>query len=240
MSVAIVVQARMTSERLPGKVMKKVLEKPLLEFLLERLLRFQGVDLIVATTENEADQQIVDQCELMGVKCVRGSKNDVLTRYLQASEGYDIVVRVTGDCPLIDPEIVREAIEKFLRGEYDFVSNTFVRTYPRGMDVEVMSRDLLEDLNGKDLKPSEREHVTLYIQSHADDFSIGQIAMEPNRSDVRLTVDTEEDFELIQRILEHLYKNNPHFRLADIMELLEEHSEWLELNRQVKQKDQHG
>ncbi|NGX58567.1 MAG: 3-deoxy-manno-octulosonate cytidylyltransferase, partial [Chlamydiae bacterium] len=96
MSVAIVVQARMTSERLPGKVMKKVLEKPLLEFLLERLLRFQGVDLIVATTENEADQQIVDQCELMGVKCVRGSKNDVLTRYLQASEGYDIVVRVTG------------------------------------------------------------------------------------------------------------------------------------------------
>nr|NGX58829.1 hypothetical protein [Chlamydiota bacterium] len=111
---------------------------------------------------------------------------------------------------------------------------------PRGMDVEVMSRDLLEDLNGKDLKPSEREHVTLYIQSHADDFSIGQIAMEPNRSDVRLTVDTEEDFELIQRILEHLYKNNPHFRLADIMELLEEHSEWLELNRQVKQKDQHG
>lgn len=234
MKIAVIVQARMTSERLPGKVMMKVRGKPLLQYLLERLKKVEGTDVVVATTTNETDRVIVELCSAVGVACFQGSERDVLSRYLDASKGYDIIVRVTGDCPLLDPQVVREGIETFLKRNDDYVSNTILRTFPRGQDVEVMSRELLKQLDHKAKSPSDREHVTLYLHSHPSEFAVSQFISPQGGSHIRLTVDTEEDFELIKRILEQSHGDAA---LSDILKILEENPEWLELNRHVKQKE---
>lgn len=235
MKTALIIQARMGSERLPGKVMREVLNRPLLAHLLERMIQVENVDLIVATTEDRNDQPIVDLCRSMGVAVFRGDTADVLSRYVKASEGYDTVIRVTGDCPLLDAEVVEELLDKFRLGKFDYVSNTIKRTYPRGYDVEVLTTEALLRLN-KSATGADREHVTSYLVSHQDKFSIDQVVRKSDLSSFRLTVDTIEDFELIKRIFESLPEK---FCLKDVVELLERHPYLKELNEHVKQKDPH-
>lgn len=241
MKKAIVIQARMTSTRLPGKVMKEVLGKPLLQVQLERLKHVRNVDeIIVATTINDTDRPIVELCKSLSIPIFRGSEEDVLERYYQAAVAYevDIVIRITSDCPVIDPRVVEQVIDFYLsrQGSVDYVSNTLVRTFPRGMDTEVFSRQVLEQAYRSATKASEREHVTLYIYSHSELYRIGNYPYYQDASHHRWTVDTIEDFELIKRIIEHLYPADPLFSLEDILELLKRYPEWMLINQQVKQK----
>jgi spore coat polysaccharide biosynthesis protein SpsF len=241
MKAVIIDQARMTSTRLPGKVMKEVRGKPLLEYQIERLLRVRLADeLVIATTTNDTDQPIVELCKRLGVAYYRGSEEDVLSRYYEAATqfGADVVVRVTSDCPLIDPGVMDEVIGLYInnRDKYDYVSNTLERTYPRGLDTEVFSYEVLQEafLNAKE--HPEREHVTPYICWHPERFRLNNVFHHENQSQHRWTVDQIEDFLLIENIIKALYPNNPQFNMTDVLNILKGNPEWVELNAGVEQK----
>jgi len=242
MKTVIIIQARMGSSRLPGKVLKPVLGKPLLEYQWERLKSVRGADqIVVATTTSSADDQIVEFCRTRGIDCFRGSEADVLSRYYEAATTYDadIVVRVTSDCPLIDPDVIDAAISRF--GEYgdeqcNYLSNTLERTFPRGLDVEVMAYDALEAAHKVARQLPEREHVTPYIYTHPHIFRLKQLTADSDMSRHRWTVDTEKDFELVKMMLEALYPVTPGFRLEDCLDLLERHPDWADINTDIAQK----
>ncbi len=241
MKTLIIIQARMTSTRLPGKILKAVAGQSLLAHQLERLRRVPNADgIVVATTINDADQPIVDLCEVLGVPVSRGSEADVLSRYAEAAQahGADAVVRITSDCPLIDPAVVAEVIAFYQAhvGSYDYVSNTLDRTYPRGLDVEVFSANVLAQAHREATQPEEREHVTPFLYRHPERFRLAQVKQAENHAGERWTVDTPEDFELIRRILEALYPVNPQFHQADVLALLDANPDWRALNAEIVQK----
>lgn len=241
MKTVIIVQARMTSTRLPGKVLKQVMGKSLLEYQIERLRRVKLADeIVVATTTNATDQPIVDVCEQLKVACHRGSENDVLARYYEAATRFDatIVVRVTSDCPLIDPLLIDGAIGAYIdnAGSYDYVSNMIEPSWPYGMAVEVFSLQALAEAHNEATQESEREHVTPFIYWHPGRYRIKSLIMHPDLSHHRWTVDTPEDFELVRRLLEALYPRSPCYVMADVLALLAEHPEWAAINCDVAQK----
>lgn len=241
MRIEIFVQARMGSTRLPGKVLKPVLGKPLLFYLAERLDRVKCADAyVILTSTKSEDDPIAAFCENRGIAYYRGPENDVLARFHQAAAARcpDAIVRITGDCPFIDPEIVDEVISAY-KNEYpqwDYVSNTLQRTFPRGLDTEIFSFATLDKTFHQATDPSEREHVSLYMYRHPELFRLKNVACPFNLSQHRWTVDTIEDFQLIQLLLEELYPQNPHFLLKDILEALKQHPEWNEINAHVEQK----
>lgn len=235
----ILIQARMNSARLPGKVLKPVLGKPLLAYELERLTRVRLADeIVVATTVHPSDDAIVDFCRASGVSFYRGSEEDVLSRFYEAAKNYsaNTIVRVTADCPLIDPGTIDRVIHFFAEGGYDYASNVLRRTFPRGMDVEVFTFAALETTHNESKTSPEREHVTPFIYNRPERFRLGGIQHPSDESGYRWTVDTPEDFSLIEKILTALYPSKPSFDLADLLELAAGHPEWSEINRQVKQK----
>ncbi|OLP15642.1 acylneuraminate cytidylyltransferase [Leptolyngbya sp. 'hensonii'] len=243
MKVVIIVQARMTSTRLPGKVLLPVLGKPLLEYQLERLQRVTLADqVVVATTTNGTDQPIVDLCDRLGVPSFRGSELDVLGRYAGAALafGAEGVVRVTSDCPLIDPLVIDQVIrlDREQPDDYDYVANVseLVRTYPRGMDTEVFRAERLYQADREATLEPDREHVTPYIIRHAPEERRGLVRYDRDESRHRWTVDTPEDFELIRRMLEVLIPVKPEFTLEDGLALLSRYPEWGEINAHVEQK----
>lgn len=240
MKTVAIIQARMGSTRLPGKVLKKVLGKPLLEYQLERVKKSRLIDeIVVATTVKEQDQPIVDFCMEKGVSCYRGSEEDVLARYYEAAKEYEaeIVVRLTSDCPVIDPGVIDRVIQAFLEDEEaDYVSNTLERTFPRGMDTEVFSFQALEQAFQSARMQSEREHVTPYIWKNSDRFSIKSVFHRDDLSIHRWTVDTPEDFELIKKMIEHLYRVQRDFSMEDMLQLLDQHPQWKEINAHIEQK----
>lgn len=241
MRVEAFIQARMGSSRLPGKVLKKVLNRPLLDFLVERVKDCQEIDnIVILTTYLEEDDLIASFCEDKKLCCFRGSKENVLERYYQASlkNNPNGIVRITADCPLIDPEVVDQVVKAF-RHQYpkiDYVSNCLERTFPRGLDVEVFSHEALHRAYQNGHRPDEKEHVTVYIYRHPDLFKLLNVSHIQSLSSYRWTVDTPEDFELIRLILEHLYVHKPHFRLNDILTLLSYHPEWNKINAHIEQK----
>lgn len=241
MTTTIIVQARMGSSRLPGKVLKGVLGKTLLEYQIERLLRVRRADqVIIATTVESKDDPIVTLCTDLKVPCFRGSEEDVLSRYFQAASKYqaDTVVRITADCPLIDPVVIDRVIgyyqDHFPR--YDYVSNCFKRRYPRGMDTEVFSFKALAEAATEAKLAPEREHVTYFTYKRPERYTLGSVVYEEDFSHYRWTVDTPEDFELIKRMITALYPTNPQFTLEDCLALLEKHPEWAQINAGIKQK----
>jgi spore coat polysaccharide biosynthesis protein SpsF len=241
MKTVIITQARMSSTRLPGKIMRKVLGKSLLEYHIERLQQVKEVEeAVVATTNNSVDDTIVDMCEHLRVSSFRGSEEDVLSRYHAAASEYhaDTVVRVTSDCPLIDPAVVDQVIRAYKSrksGEV-YASNNLRRTYPRGMDCEVFSFEVLAEAAREATEPSDREHVTPFIYRQPERYGLINVTYDRDCSNHRWTVDTPEDFELIKRILENLYPDKPAFTLEDILRLMEDNPDWLELNRHIVQK----
>jgi len=239
--VTAIIQARTGSTRLPGKVLKKVLGKPLLEYQVERVKRAKTVEaVIVATTENERDDPIVRLCRELSVPVYRGPEEDVLARYYETAVRFhaDPVVRLTADCPIIDPAVIDRVVACYVRnqGKYDYVSNTLERTYPRGMDTEVVSFRALKRAFEEAKDPASREHVTAYIYRHPDRFRIGKVSHPADESRHRWTVDTGEDFLLIQKIIERLYPENPLFTMDDVLRVLRENPEWAEINAHVEQK----
>ncbi|MCP3029960.1 glycosyltransferase family protein [Halobacillus sp. A1] len=238
MKVAAIIQARMGSTRLPGKVLKKVLQKPLLEYQIERLKRCKLIDqIIIATSSKVGDDPIERLAQQLSVECYRGSEEDVLARYYEAAVRFnsDVIVRMTSDCPLIDPHVVDRVTDVYLNGSWSYVSNTLIRSYPRGMDTEVFSISTLQISHQEAKEKSDREHVTSYMIKDAR-FTCENVSYQKDQSRHRWTVDTEEDFQLVRRIIEKLYPLNPHFTLEDSLALLQRHPEWCLLNRHIEQK----
>ena len=241
MTTAIIVQARMTSTRLPGKVLLPIAGRPMLSYLLERLRRVRMADrIIIATTTNATDSPIVEFCSKEGVDCTRGSEPDVLARYFEAASHFkaDTVVRVTSDCPLIDPQLIDHAITTFTEaaGDYDYASNMIAASWPYGMAVEVFSAQALNTAHAEAKEDAEREHVTPFIYWRPGRYRIKSLTMLPDLSHHRWTVDTPEDFELVRRIFESLYPEKPDFTMTDVLALLDEHPTWELINCHIKQK----
>lgn len=241
MKTAIIVQARMTSTRLPGKVLKEILGKSLLEYHIERLRRVElADDIVIATTTNDTDLPIVNLCKYLGVTFTRGSEHDVLARYYEAATLHhaDVIVRVTSDCPLIDPTVIDKAI-RFYRdrsNDYDYVSNALIQSYPYGLAVEVFPFKALEEAHQEAIAEPEREHVSPFIYMRPERYRIGHLEHSENLSHHRWTVDTPEDFELVRRITETLYPVKAEFDTQDILALLKKHPDWVKINAHVRQK----
>ncbi len=239
MSVTAIIQARMGSSRLPGKVLKKVNGKPLLLHQIERLKTCKLIDdLVIATTVESQDDLIVEFCEKYNVAVYRGSENNVLERYYEAWRqfGGDVIVRLTSDCPIIDSCIVDNTINYYMKHSFDYVSNTVERTFPRGLDTEVFSSTTLEDTYHKATLDRDKEHVTAYIYTHPDEFKLGSYKGEIDFSKYRWTVDTKEDFELIRHLLEAYSGREKQLTLATGVELMKEHPNWFEINKHIEQK----
>lgn len=237
----IIVQARMGSTRFPGKVLKEILGKPLLGYLIERLKAVKAADdFIIATTTNPIDDVIVEYCLKQNVKVFRGSEEDVFARYLESGKYIDAytVVRITADCPIIDPLIVDQFIAYYYKHKpkLDYLTNALMRTFPYGMEVEVFSMEKMIQASKSQLTPDEREHVTPVFYLHPQKYVILNVENPINLSHYRLTVDTPEDFALVKLIVEALYPKDPLFSLDQIIVLLKEHPEWLKLNANVRQK----
>ena len=230
----------MGSSRLPGKVLSDLAGKPMLACVVERTACAKTVeDVVVATTSLPGDDVISDFNNAQGYSCFRGSENDVLDRYYRAALEYraDVIVRVTSDCPLIDPQIVDQVVREFLERQpgLDYASNVVPdRTYPRGLDVEVISLGALHRAWKEDQNPAWREHVTPYIYNHPELFRIHCVTNNVDISSMRWTVDTPEDLALVRRIYSHLGHTNFHWQ--DVLGILDQHPDWLEINRQVEQK----
>ncbi|WP_394234922.1 cytidylyltransferase domain-containing protein [Niallia oryzisoli] len=241
MKVAAIIQARMGSTRLPGKIMKAVNGRTLLEYQLERVKYAKTIDqVIVATTIKETEQPILELCERLGIDYYRGSEEDVLSRYYEAAKNYhvDAVVRLTSDCPIIDPEVIDKVVNCYLNNQssVDYVSNTLERTYPRGLDTEVFSFEALSKAYDEAVLSRDREHVTAYFYTNSNLFKLLNVRNDQNFERYRWTVDTEEDFKLIQLILNELYKSNQVFSLEDVIRLLNIYPEWNEINAHIEQK----
>lgn len=240
MKTVAIIQARMGSTRLPGKVLKEVMDKPLLAYELERVKCAALIDdIVIATTNETIDDEIVRFCELHNINVYRGSEADVLERYYEAAVQFDadIVVRLTSDCPLIDPDVIDQVVQLYKDEQpIDYVSNTLKRTYPRGLDTEVFSFEVLEKAHNKAILERDREHVTAYMYSNKDKFSFAYLENEEDYSHHRWTVDTEEDFDLVNRILQSIYPQNRLFTMNDVIELLNENYSWVKINAHIEQK----
>jgi spore coat polysaccharide biosynthesis protein SpsF len=203
---AIVVQARMGSARLPGKVMLPLAGLPILHWVLLRLAKCRAADsLVVATSTSDSDDPIADFCGKNGYLCFRGSEDDVLRRFIAAAQWAkaDTVVRVTGDCPLVEPEIVDSMVNHFLASDFDYTSCVHVRSFPRGLDTEVVRVDALKKASRLATERRHREHVTVYIYENPASFRIASYFAEGEwrRSDIRLCLDDREDFQVLEEVL---------------------------------------
>ncbi len=241
MKIGVIVQARMGSTRLPGKVFMEVLHRPLLSYLVERLRRVSGSPrIILATTTKGQDDLIINFAAGQEVLSFRGSEDNVLERFYFAAKAnaLDVIVRVTSDCPLIDPAVIDQAIQLFMESQppCDYVSNTLKRTFPRGMDVEVFSFKALEKAYTSTQDSAEQEHVTLFLYRHPELFSLKNFESPTNHSEYRWTVDTRDDFTLVEKILTTLYPQKPEFTYADLVQLMQLHPDWALINKHVEQK----
>ena len=228
MAVAIL-QARMSSTRLPGKVMKSVAGRPMLERQMERLRRCSTLDrLIVATSDDPSDDPLFQFLETIGVETFRGSLHDVLGRYVGAAQALDVdgpVVRLTADCPLADPEVVDACVRLQAELGVDYASNAQRRTSPRGLDVECFALDALLAAGREATDPYDREHVTPFLYRNPARFSQGDLTQDRDESALRWTVDTPEDFAFVERVYAALYPTKPDFSSGDIRALPFSHFE---------------
>ncbi len=229
-----IIQARMGSTRLPEKVMKPLLNKPVLWRVANRVSQARSIGkLIIATSIDVKDDAIVEFCKDNNILVFRGSENDVLDRYYQCAKEYDMkdIVRITSDCPLHDPSVIDMVINEYLIGDYDYVSNTIEYTFPDGLDVEVFSFGALEEAWKKAELPSEREHVTPYIRK-SDNFKKKNVNSTKKYPPYKLTLDYPEDYQFIKRIYEGIGKEE--FYIDEIIKFLKKNPELLKINQHLK------
>lgn len=233
MTVLCVLQARQSSTRLPGKVLMPILGEPMLARQVERIRRARRLDaLCVATSDQPSDDPLAQLCVQLGVACYRGRLHDVLDRFYQAARRYAPrhVMRLTGDCPLVDPALLDALVELHVAGGYDYSSNVHERTYPDGLDAEVFTFAILEQAWREARTPGEREHVTPYMYRTGPALRRGALKDRVDRSKLRWTVDYPEDFEFVSRVFAALYPVNPGFGTDDVHRLLQQHPELAALN----------
>lgn len=242
MKTIIIVQARMTSTRLPAKIMMTVLGKSLLEHQIIRLRRVNlADDICIACTTNKDDEPIVNLAKNLNVPFFRGSEHNVLSRYYGAALEYkaEHIVRVTSDCPIIDPIELDYLISSYhsYSGLIDYTSSGgSVRSYPRGMEAEIFSMEALSIANQEARENYEFEHVTPFIYTHPEKFKISEYSFNKDESHHRWTVDTIEDFQLVKKIIEELFPKNQNFTIRDVLALLSRNPSWIEINSHVRQK----
>jgi spore coat polysaccharide biosynthesis protein SpsF len=222
MAVAIL-QARMSSTRLPGKVMRPLAGRPMIERQLERLGRSATLErLIVATSDQESDDPLAEHLARSGVDVFRGSLHDVLDRYVAAARAFGVtgvVVRLTADCPLADPQVIDDCVRLHAALGVAYTSNGRNRTYPRGLDVEAFNLDGLLAAHRESQDPYDREHVTPFLYRHPDRFTQGELIQARDESRLRWTVDTPEDFDFVERVYGALYSTTPAFTSDDVRAL---------------------
>ena len=236
--IVAIIQARMGSTRLPGKVLKRVNGIPMIQYQVERVEKSKLIDkVIIATSRSQKDDQIVSFCELNNISFYRGSESDVLSRYYCAAKEYkaDTIVRLTADCPLIDPIIIDNTVNLFNESKVDYSSNTTppeTSHFPDGSDVEVFSIQALERANNEAIRQADREHVTFYFWKYAEKngFQTNQLSNTENWSKYRYTVDYSEDFEVVKRIASELNKRNQFGELGEIIQILKDYPEIYDLN----------
>ncbi|MEK5140696.1 glycosyltransferase family protein [Paenibacillus sp. FSL M7-0134] len=242
MNIVAIIQARMGSTRLPGKVDLNLLGVTVLERVVERIKKVKQINkIVVATTDLTADETIVNLAHKAEVEVYRGSESDVLKRYYEAAVTHnaDVIIRITSDCPVIDSVIIDELIANYITGSYDYVSNTIERSYPRGLDAEVFSFASLEKAHMEAKSVEQREHVTPYIYQNPDRFSMLSVTCAKDYSNYRWTLDTTEDWELIQQIYTY-FRDRDSFDWQDIVELMETRPEIALINSHVEQKKLKG
>lgn len=241
MKTIALIQARMGSNRFPGKVLKDLQGKPMLERVAERVAKSPQIhEIVVVTSRNPGDDSVVSLCRNKGILCFRGSEEDVLDRFYWAAKEFDAnaVVRITADCPLIDPQVVDELISLFLKKMPDYASNILVRTFPRGLDAEIMSFACLETVWREAKATYCRVHVTPYIYENPNRFRLEGLCHEKNYSDHRWTVDTEEDLNFVRAV----YKNmgtDPFLPWLSVLELVEREPGLKSINAKIRQKEIH-
>ncbi|MDI3549606.1 MAG: spore coat polysaccharide biosynthesis protein SpsF [Methanobacterium sp.] len=245
MKIGAIVQARTSSTRLPRKILMDLPYNSgitVLQNVLRRLKRSKFIEeIVVATTTDVPDQEIIEVAKGESVRFFRGNKEDVLERYYFAAKeyGFDIIVRITSDCPCIDPMVIDDVIRKHLNTGSDYTSNTLLRTYPDGLDVEVFNFDTLHDAYKNAKSKSEREHVTSYIHTTAKESfkTCNVVSSEFDAPDIRITLDTIEDYVLLCTIFDYLYPENEFFSSKDVINLFNK-KPWLKLiNAKIIQKN---
>jgi len=234
MEIVAIVQARMNSTRLPGKVLLDIEGMPLIQRVIDRVSCSNVSKLVVATTESAQDDNLVEWCKKNSILYFRGSENNVLGRYYECAKFHnaDVIVRVTSDDPFKDPFVINEAIDVLINGQYDYVSNTILPTFPEGVDIEVFTFNALERCFNEATLDSEKEHVTPYIWKNNISFSLSNITYERNLSSLRWTVDYKEDLDFSRALYRHL-KHKKCFAMKDVLNILDKHSELYDLQREV-------
>lgn len=236
MTVLAILQARVTSTRLPNKVLAPILGQPMLARQIERLRRATTLDkLVVATSDDASDDPLAAMCAAIGVPCHRGSLNDVLARFQGAASAFgpaDHIVRLTGDCPLADPAVIDAVVLHHLSSGADYTANAIQPSWPDGLDVEVVKATVLQRAFDEARLPSEREHVTPYIHKHPEWFRIEHVKGDRDLSSLRWTVDEPADLAFVSEVYAALYPRNPAFDTAAILALLEQCPELAKLNGQ--------
>ena len=240
-----IIQARMGSTRLPGKVLLPVLGEPILGHIVSRLSTIDKVDtIIVATSDRNLDDPIAEYCSAKGISCFRGSENDVLDRFYQAATaaGADTVIRITGDCPLVDPALVSRLIDYYATNGFDYCGiatgagvamGDFQGRFPDGLDAEIFKMEVLQAAWQETRGQLFREHVTPFIWKQPERFNLGTLkSLDRDYSNLRWTVDNREDYEVIRWVYEELYPVKPNFNMQDVLSLFERHPEKIEDNRQ--------
>ena len=231
--IVAILQARMSSTRLPGKVLRPLLAEPMLYRQIERIRRCTKINqLVVATSDQPEDDAIVKFCAGVDIPIYRGQLNDVLDRYYQTAItfGAEQIVRLTADCPLTDPDLIDGLVTFHQKGNFAYSSNAIERTYPDGLDAEIFSMLTLKTAWQEAASAMQREHVTAFIYNNPQRFSLGLYKSNLDLSQLRWTVDYIEDFELITQIYTALYPSKPNFTTQDIMQLLDQRPELSKIN----------
>lgn len=239
--IAAILQARMGSTRFPGKVLSDLAGKPLLTHIVERIRATEKISaIILATTTNPDDAELAIFAAKNGIYCYRGEVDDVLARFYGVAKQYkiDTIIRICCDDPLIDPFMLNDLLEMHLQTKSDYTSTSHVRTFPMGVEAEVFNYDVLEKAFNLADKKYEREHVTPYFYQHPDLFKLSflEATGKLKRPDLRLTVDTPEDMQLIQTIFKGLHNSGRLFNIVDVIDFLDSHPEFLLINKDVTQK----
>ncbi|MCI8669528.1 MAG: NTP transferase domain-containing protein [Lachnospiraceae bacterium] len=242
MKILCIIQARMGSERLRGKVMREILGKPMITYTLDRTLKSRYIDQVVlATSDKDTETPMVEYLTDHGYNVFRGDENNVLSRYVEAEKAYDgdIIMRITGDCPLIDPVVIDEVITYFLAHNFDYVRVDVPDSFIRGFDVEIFTKSALKrvyEITGEIPGDSPyKEHVTLYMYRHPEEFCVSTFrGSELYNRNYRLCVDTTEDFQLVTRIYEHF--GDRFVNGKDVIRFLDEHPEIAGINQNIEQK----
>jgi spore coat polysaccharide biosynthesis protein SpsF (cytidylyltransferase family) len=236
------IEARIASSRLPGKVLLPVLDRPLLQHMIERVQKSGYIEeVVIALPEGSGNDPIIELAKRISVPYYQGSEDDVLSRVVDTvrSRNADILVQLTGDCPLMDYRLIDTCVEKYLENKWDYVANDLVRTYPIGFDVAVMSFDLLAStLNEPDLDDVDREHVTTYLVERPERFRLCNVTAPADLShpEIQVTLDTPEDYEVIRNVFENLYPGNRDFSAGDVIRYLLESPNIARVNEQIKRK----